>query len=68
MNSVTLSSKFQVVIPRSVRDFLKLKSGQKMQVLVLDGHIQIVPMKPMQEMRGFLKGMNPDFAREPDRL
>ena len=68
MNTVTLSPKFQVVIPQPVRDFLKLKPGQKLQVFALGGRIEIVPMKPMKEMRGFLKGMNTDFAREPDRL
>jgi bifunctional DNA-binding transcriptional regulator/antitoxin component of YhaV-PrlF toxin-antitoxin module len=51
-----------------VRDFLKLKPGQKLQVFALGGRIEIVPMKPMKEMRGFLKGMNRDFEREPDRL
>jgi len=43
-----------VVIPQPVREFLKLKPGQKLQVFALDGRIEIVPMKPMKEMRGFL--------------
>ena len=65
---VTLSPKFQVVIPQPVRDLLKLKPGQKLQVFALGERIEIVPMKPMREMRGFLKGMNRDFEREADRL
>lgn len=68
MNTVKLSPKFQVVIPRPVRDFLKLKAGQELQVFALGERIELVPMKPMKEMRGFVKGMNPDFEREPDRL
>ena len=68
MNTVTLSSKFQVVIPQAVRDLLKLKAGQKLQVFALGERIELVPMKPMKEMRGFLKGMNTNFEREPDRL
>jgi AbrB family looped-hinge helix DNA binding protein len=68
MNTVTLSPKFQVVIPQPVRDLLKLRPGQKLQVFALGGRIEIVPMKPMKEMRGFLKGMNRDFERESDRL
>ena len=68
MNTVTLSPKFQVVIPQPVRDFLKLKPGQKLQIFALGGRIEIIPMKPMKEMRGFLKGANRDFEREPDRL
>jgi len=68
MNTVTLSPKYQVVIPPPVREVLKLKPGQKLQVFALGGRIEIVPVKPMKEMRGFLKGVNRDFAREPDRL
>jgi AbrB family looped-hinge helix DNA binding protein len=68
MNTVTLSPKFQVVIPPPVREVLKLKPGQKLQVFALGGRIEIVPVKPMKEMRGFLKGVNRDFDREPDRL
>ena len=68
MNTVTLSPKFQVVIPQAVRDLLKLKAGQKLQVFALGKRIELVPMKPMKEMRGFLKGMNRNFERESDRL
>ena len=68
MNTVTLSPKFQVVIPQAVRDLLKLKAGQKLQVFALGERIELVPMKPMKEMRGFLKGMNTNFERETDRL
>ena len=68
MSTVTLSPKFQVVIPQPVRDFLKLKPGQKLQIFALGERIEIVPVKPMKEMRGFLKGMNRDFERESDRL
>jgi AbrB family looped-hinge helix DNA binding protein len=67
MNTVTLSPKYQMVIPQPVRDFLKLKPGQKLQVFALGGRIEVVPLKPMKEMRGFLQGLNRDFAREPDR-
>ncbi len=68
MNTVTLSPKFQVVIPQPVRDLLKLKAGQKLHVFALGERIELVPMKPMKEMRGFLKGMNTNFERESDRL
>ena len=68
MNTVTLSPKFQVVIPQAVRDLLKLKAGQKLQVFALGERIELVPMKPMKEMRGFMKGMNTNFEREADRL
>ena len=68
MNTVTLSPKFQVVIPQAVRNLLKLKAGQKLQVFALGERIELVPMKPMKEMRGFMKGMNTNFERESDRL
>lgn len=68
MNTVTLSPKFQVVIPQAVRADLQLKPGQKFQVFALGGRIEIVPMQPMKELRGFLQGMNSEFVREPDRL
>jgi AbrB family looped-hinge helix DNA binding protein len=68
MNTVTLSPKFQVVIPQAVRSFLNLRPGQKLQVFVLGDRIEIVPVKPMKEMRGFLKGLSNNFEREEDRL
>ena len=51
-----------------MRDLLKLKAGQKLQVFALGERIELVPMKPMKEMRGFMKGMNTNFERETDRL
>ena len=68
MDTVTLSPKYQVVIPQPVRDVLKLKPGQKFQVFALGERIEIVPVKPMKSMRGFLKGTNNNFERETDRL
>lgn len=68
MQTVILSPKFQVVIPQPVRESLKLKAGQKLQIFALGDRIEIVPVKPMKEMRGFLKGINSRFEREPDRL
>src|SRR4051812_16658237 len=57
MTSVTLSSKFQVVIPREVRTELKLKPGQKLTVFSTGGQILFVPERPIKELRGFLKGI-----------
>jgi AbrB family looped-hinge helix DNA binding protein len=64
---VTVSSKYQVVIPKDVRERLKIRPGQKVEAFALGGRIELVPVRPIKEMRGFLKGMNPDFEREPDR-
>jgi len=66
MSAVTLSSKYQVVIPRDVREKMKLRPGEKLQVISFDDRIELVPLRPMRSMRGFLKGLNPAFERERD--
>ncbi|HNS56463.1 MAG TPA: AbrB/MazE/SpoVT family DNA-binding domain-containing protein [Smithellaceae bacterium] len=68
MQSVTLSPKYQVVIPKSVRESLKLQPGQKMQVVEYDGRIELIPERDIKELRGYLKGINTEFTREEDRL
>jgi AbrB family looped-hinge helix DNA binding protein len=65
--TVTVSSKYQVVIPKDVRDRLKIRPGQKVEAFALGGRIEFVPVRPIEEMRGFLRGMDPDFERETDR-
>lgn len=67
MPVVTVSPKFQIVIPRPVRDNLHLRAGQKVQVIEYDGRIELIPERDIQELRGFLKGINTDFDREGDR-
>jgi AbrB family looped-hinge helix DNA binding protein len=67
MSSVTVSPKFQVVIPKDVRDKMRLAPGQKMQVISYGDRIELVPVRPVRSMRGFLKGINTAFEREPDR-
>ncbi len=68
MQTVTVSPKFQVVIPRDVRESLHLRPGQKMQVVEYDGRIEFIPDRDISELRGFLKGINTDFEREKDRV
>ena len=68
MQAVTVSPKFQVVIPRPVRDSLHLYAGQKMQVVEYDGRIELIPERDITELRGFLKGINTKFKREKDRI
>jgi AbrB family looped-hinge helix DNA binding protein len=68
MDTVTVSPKFQVVIPRRVRESLGIEAGQKVQVLVYEGRIELVPLRPLREARGFLKGIDTTVEREPDRL
>ena len=67
METVTISPKFQVVIPKGIREQLKLRSGQKIQAIVYDDRIELVPVRPARAMRGFLKGIDTTVAREGDR-
>jgi len=68
MNTVTVSPKYQVVIPKNIREALQLRPGQKMKVIEYDGRIELIPDRDISELRGFLKGINTDFIREGDRL
>ena len=68
MQAVTISPKYQVVIPVEVRRALGLKPGQKVQVILYKGHIELVPIVPPRKLRGFLKGINTVIEREAYRL
>ncbi len=69
METVTVSSKFQVVIPQKVRELLGVKRGQKLTVLAYDNRIVLIPARPIQESRGSLRGMDTTIERdEEDRL
>ena len=65
--TVTVSPKYQVVIPKQIRDQLGLSPGQKIQALVFNGRIELIPVRPMKTMRGFLPELNADVEREEDR-
>ena len=68
MNTVTLSPKYQVVIPKEIRDKLQLRPGQKMRMIEYEGRIEMIPDRDIAELRGFLKGIDTDIRREKDRL
>ena len=69
MGTVKLSPKFQVVIPRDVREKLDLKPGQKIVVIEKGGVLHLIPQKPMKEMKGFVKGIDTSNLRdEEDRF
>ena len=68
METVTISPKYQVVIPSPVRKSLGVQPGQKVKVLVYDNRIELILVKPVQETRGFLKGMDTTIEREQDRV
>ena len=69
MNTVTVSPKYQVVIPCSVRERMRLRPGERLQVISYDDRIELVPVRPMRQMRGFLQGLDRTFVRdEEDRV
>jgi AbrB family looped-hinge helix DNA binding protein len=68
METVTISPKFQVVIPKSIRESLHLQPGQKVQAIQYGDRVELVPVMPVTQMRGFLRGIDTDVPREDDRL
>ncbi len=64
MEAVTISSRFQVVIPKDIRKKLNLAPGQKVQAIGYDDRIELIPVRSMREMRGFLKGIDPKVRRD----
>ncbi|MBC7365201.1 MAG: AbrB/MazE/SpoVT family DNA-binding domain-containing protein [Undibacterium sp.] len=68
METVTLSRKFQVVIPRAVRGALGLMGGARLRVIPYAGRVELISVRPMKQMRGFLRGVDTTIVKEPDRL
>ena len=68
METVTVSPKYQVVIPSRIRGTLGVKPGQKVKVFLYDNRIEMIPVKPIKQSRGFLRGINTLVEREPDRV
>ncbi|MCX6055246.1 MAG: AbrB/MazE/SpoVT family DNA-binding domain-containing protein [Chloroflexi bacterium] len=66
MDTVTISSKFQMVIPRAIREKWNIKPGQKVRLIVFGNHLEVVPVREIREARGFLKGMSSDIEREEE--
>ncbi len=68
METVKVSPKFQVVIPRKIREALGIRPGQRIQVLVYEGRVEFIPLRRMKEMRGFLRGVDTTVERDQDRV
>ena len=69
MTQVTVSSKYQVVLPKEIRQQMSLRTGQKLTVVVKEGVISLLPDRPLASFKGFLKDMNVDTFREKrDRI
>lgn len=68
MTIVTVSPKFQVVIPREIRETLRLHAGQKVHAFAYANRVEFIPVQSAKEMRGFLKGMDTHVDRDDDRV
>ncbi len=67
METVTVSTKYQVVIPQAVRELLGVQPGQKVQVIPYTDRIELIPVRPAAELRGFLRGIDTTVERDADR-
>jgi AbrB family looped-hinge helix DNA binding protein len=67
MEVVTVSPKFQVVIPLSIREALGLQPGQKLHAMRYGDRVELMPVRSLSQARGFLAGIDTSVAREGDR-
>ena len=68
MATVTVSPKYQVVIPREIREEFGIRPGEKVQIFVYEGRIELVPVREMRTLRGFLRGLDTSVGRDEDRV
>lgn len=68
MESVKISPKYQVVIPKKLREALNLTPGQQVQMVAFEDRIEMIPVRRISEMKGFLKGIDTAVEREKDRI
>ena len=66
MDTVTVSPKYQVVIPLAIRERSHIRVGERLQVISFDDRIELIPVRPMRSMRGFLKGLDARFERDEE--
>lgn len=66
MDTVTISSKYQMVIPRAIREKWNVKPGQKVRLIIIGNRLEVVPVRNIKEARGFLTGMSSEIEREED--
>lgn len=68
MLSVKVSPKYQVVIPKEIRESLQVFPGQRLQVVQYENRLELIPERDVRELEGFLEGIDTTFSRDDDRL
>jgi len=68
MTTITISPKFQIVIPKAIRDLMRLHPGQKLQAIAYEDRIELIPVRGLKDMRGFLRGIGSSVERDQDRF
>jgi AbrB family looped-hinge helix DNA binding protein len=68
MSTVTLSSKYQVVIPKDIRENIGLKAGTSFEVISYSNRIELIPIQPMKKLKGIFKGIDTNIKRDDDRI
>jgi len=68
MTEVTVSPKYQIVIPKEIRESMGIVAGQKVQIMSYQGRIEVIPLRPIKDMKGFLKGIDVSIERDDDRV
>jgi AbrB family looped-hinge helix DNA binding protein len=68
MTTITVSSKYQIVIPSQIRESLGIRPGEKLHVIEYRGRIELVPVRSIKSARGSLKGIDTDVPRDSDRV
>lgn len=68
METVTISPKFQIVIPQNIRETMGLRTGEKAHMLLFRNRIEVIPVRDIRSLRGYLKGIDTTVVREKDRL
>ncbi|MCW7488054.1 AbrB/MazE/SpoVT family DNA-binding domain-containing protein [Leptospira meyeri] len=68
MGKVTVSPKFQVVIPKEIREQIGVKAGMKLEMITFGNRMELIPIEPIKKLKGSLSGMNPKLDRDGDRI
>jgi AbrB family looped-hinge helix DNA binding protein len=68
MNTVTLSNEYQLIIPKEVRETIGVKAGASFEIITYNNRIELIPIKPIESLKGIFKGIDTNITREDDRV